>query len=331
MSDSTGSRVRVARAPAGAHDGGMRRRGSSGAALLAGAALIGAAMLGGCTIPAPGAATPTQGAATPTPTTPATPGAPDASAVLLEVVQLRGDVASGHIELRVTNETNAPLAVVRATYASSRWASPMVRDDDAEIPPGARRNLRLALPEPTCDRAPIEHLATLELADGAVIEGVPEDPLGQLDSLGADACDLRDFEAAVADVDWLPPEIPLDGSGPAVLRLRFSPLAAPSPQRATVEAILATPLLAPVDAAGTRADPLPIGVELRRSDRPTVVEVPLEPGRCDLHAIAEDKQGTIFRVLGTMGGEPIDLVLVSPPEQRDALLNWAVERCRALG
>ncbi|SDR65655.1 hypothetical protein [Agrococcus carbonis] len=314
----------------------MSRRRSSGAALLAGAALVGAALLGGCAIPAPGAATPTPATAAPLSAAPSatagpSPSAPAASAVLLEIVQLRGDVASGHIELRVTNETDAPLTVVRATYTSSRWSSPMVRDDDAEIPAGARRNLRLALPEPTCDRAPLEHLATLELADGTVIEGAPEDPLGQLDSLGADACELHDFETAVAEVAWLPPEIPLDGSGPAVLRLRFTPLAEPSPQRGTVEAILATPLLAPVDGSGARADPLPIGVELRRGDRPTVVEVPLEPGRCDLHAIAEDKQGTIFRVLGTMGGEPIELVLVSPVEQRDALLDWAVERCRALG
>lgn len=99
-----------------------------------------------------------------------------AADVRTETVQLRSDLAAGHIELRVTNGADAALTVVRATYASSRWTEPLVREDDAAIPPVLRRNLRLQLPEPTCDGAPIEHLATLELADGTTLEQVPADP-----------------------------------------------------------------------------------------------------------------------------------------------------------
>ena len=89
----------------------------------------------------------------------------DAGGVLVELVQLRGDVASGHVELRVTNRGDRELVIASAAYESSRWSAPMVRDDEARIPPGARRNLRLPLPEPTCDAGPLEHRATLRLAE----------------------------------------------------------------------------------------------------------------------------------------------------------------------
>lgn len=291
-------------------------RGVSGAVL----ALIAAMLTGGC------AASPA-----PVPSVTQTPApSPDATEVLLEIVQLRGDVATGHIELRVTNESDSSLSVVRATYESSGWSAPMVREDDAEIPPGQRRNLRLQLPEPTCEGpAPIEHSARLELADGTVLEREPADPLDQLDRLDDATCDLRLFEQQAAELAWLEPSIPADGSGPAVLRLQLSPLPEPAEQRGGIESVAATALLTPVDASGTRVELLPVDGELRRGAAPMVIEVPLEPGRCDLHAIAEDKQGTIFRISASMGGEPIDLLLPSPDAQRNALLDWVVARCAA--
>ena len=74
---------------------------------------------------------------------------------------------------------------------------------------------------------------------------------------------------------------------------------------------------------------LPIERAIAPGDAAFVLEVPLEPGRCDLHAIAEDKQGTIFRLRATLVDEPIDLVLPAPEAQREALLDWVVERCAA--
>jgi hypothetical protein len=310
------------------HDGRVRVR-SSG---WVGLALVVMLVTGGCAgspTPAPSGndgetAAPSATGASAEPEQPAEPE------VLMEIMQLRGDVASGHIELRVTNDSDASLRVVRATYESSRWSAPMVRDDEAEIAPGQRRNLRLELPEPTCDwPAPIEHLATLELADGTVLEQQPADPLDQLEWLGQEICDLRLFEQEVAGLTWLEPSIPADGSGPAVLRLQVDPVQEPSEQRGWIGAVTATALLTPVDASGTRVEDLPLDLTISRGDRPTVLEVPLEPGRCDLHAIAEDKQGTIFRLPSMMGGEPIALVLASPDAQREALLDWAVARCAA--
>lgn len=267
--------------------------------------------------------------ASPAPT--ASPTAePAEPSVVLELVQLRGDVASGHVELRVTNEGDEAVDIARATYASSRWSAPMVRDDDASIPPGARRNLRLLLPEPTCDAAPVEHRATLELADGRVLEGEPGDPFGQLEALDDAECDLRAFAREVAAVEWLDPEIPGDGSGPAILRLRVSPVAGSGAAVGSIDEVAATVLLAPLDASAARIEALPVGLAIEAGAPATVIDVPLTPGRCDLHAVAEDKQGTIFRIRATRGGERVDLVLPSPDSQRDALLGWVVARCAVL-
>ncbi|MCR8671898.1 hypothetical protein, partial [Agrococcus sp. HG114] len=283
--------------------------------------LVGAALaLGACA----------AGGEAPRAPTPSAEPAADAR-VLLEIVQLRGDVTSGHIELRVTNEGDELLEVTRAVYESTRWSAPMVRDDDARIPAGARRNLRLQLPRAVCGAGPLEHRAVVELADGRRLEGAPEDPLGQLERLDDAECDLRAFERDVAAVAWLEPAIPADGSGPAVVRLELAPVARAQGEAGTIAAVDATALLAPLDASGTRTESLPVGAALEPGAPPSVVEVPLVPGRCDLHAVAEDKQGTLFRIRATRGGEPVDLLLPSPDAQRDALLDWVVARCAVLG
>ncbi|GAA3599108.1 hypothetical protein [Agrococcus terreus] len=292
----------------------MARTGVGGA-VAAAAAAAATALLCGCATPAPEPSSP-----------------PAAPTVLLEVLQLRGDVADGHVQLRVTNEGELPLEVERAEYRSSRWSAPMVHDEPATVPAGARRNLRLQLPEPTCDAGPIAQVAVLELAGGARVEQVPADPLGQLEGLDDAACALRAFAARAGAVRWLAPSIPADGAGPAVLRLEVAPRGGGDGDvLGRLEAVQPTPLLVPVDGDGRRLDALPLGVDVVAGAAPSVVEVPLEPGRCDLHAIAEDKQGTILRIVAELDGERSDLLLASADAQRDALLTWAVERCAALG
>ncbi len=247
--------------------------------------------------------------------------------VQLEVVQLRGDVAGGFIELRVTNPGAHELVVERATYESSAWSAPMERVDEARIPSGGRRNLRLQLPEPTCASGPVEHRATLELEDGTVLEGVPEDPFGHVGTADDLICDLRAFERDVAAVSWLQPDISPDGVGPAVLRLEVSPRPGAAAPLGSIDAVLATVLLAPADAAGQRLEALPVAIGVIAGAAPTVVDVPLVPARCDLHAVAEDKQGTILTIRATAGDEPVDLRLPVPDDQRNALLAWVVASC----
>lgn len=129
---------------------------------------------------------------------------------------------------------------------------------------------------------------------------------------------------------WLEPEIPAAGAGPAVLRLEVAPVAGEGRLGRLLD-VGATTLLAPVGPDRGRSARLPIGLDLPGGAAPTVVELPFEPGRCDLHAIAEDKQGTLLRIRAELAGAPLELLLPSPEAQRDALLAWAVARCDALG
>lgn len=290
----------------------MRRRAGPSAG-------VGARRLGGAPLAIAIAIAATGCASAPPPAT--------AVPVRLEIVQLRGDVTEGFVELRVTNEGPAALVVERATYVSSAWTVPMQRDDEARIPAGARRNLRMQLPEPTCAGGRLEHRATLELADGSIVEGEPDDPLGQLEALDDAICELRAFEREVAAIAWREPSIPADGAGPAVLRLEVTPVAGDGGRAGSIDEVAATVLLVPVDAAGERIEVLPVGAEIDAGAAPTVVEVPVAPGRCDLHAIAEDKQGTLFRIRATHGDDPVTLVLPSPDEQRNALLDFVVASC----
>lgn len=288
----------------------MRRRGGSGGAATrrarALAALLAVLLVAGCTSPpSPATAVPVQ----------------------LEIVQLRGDVAGGFVELRVTNTGARELVIERASYESSAWSTIMERVDEARIPPGARRNLRMQLPDPTCAPGPIEHRATIELADGTVIEDQPGDPFDRLDALDDAVCDLRAFERDVAGVRWLPADIPQDGAGPAVLRLEVTPVQGAGELLGSIDDVPATVLLAPADAVGARVEALDVALDVIAGAQPTVVDVPLLPARCDLHAVAEDKQGTIFGIRATAGGEPVQLVLPAPDDQRGALLGWVVASC----
>lgn len=292
----------------------MRRRGGGGVGAAAGrpgpvpAVLAVLALLGpaGC-------------AAGPVPAT--------SAAVQLEIVQLRGDVAGGFVELRVTNTGATELVIERASYESSAWSAPMERVDAARIPAGARRALRMQLPEPTCAPGAVEHRATLVLADGTVIDGEPGDPFDRVDALDDAVCDLRAFARDVAGLRWLPADIPPDGSRPAVLRLEVAPVAGAGELLGSVDDVPATVLLAPADAAGAPLAALAVALDVVAGAAPTIVDVPLAPARCDLHAVAEDKQGTIFSTRATAGGEPVRLVLPAPDDQRGALLAWVVARC----
>lgn len=58
-----------------------------------------------------------------------------------------------------------------------------------------------------------------------------------------------------------------------------------------------------------------------------VVTLRVVPGRCDAHAIAEDKQGTVLRIGVVVDGESGTLVLPAPAERREELLAFVAEAC----
>ena len=95
----------------------------------------------------------------------------------------------------------------------------------------------------------------------------------------------------------------------------------------TLTGVRSTVLLAP-----TAAESWPISAELTADSQPLTVALDLRPTRCDPHAVAEDKRGTVFPLelsassadLGTRSG------LVDVPvsdEVRSQIYAWIAQYC----
>lgn len=90
-----------------------------------------------------------------------------------------------------------------------------------------------------------------------------------------------------------------------------------------------TTLLQPVDADTGRhlAEGLPIGITAPRSGTSSFT-IPVVPGRCDAHALAEDKQGTRFPLHVELDGRQGVVTLVSSDRVRAALYTFVQEACQ---
>ncbi|MFC7430957.1 MULTISPECIES: hypothetical protein [unclassified Agrococcus] len=245
-------------------------------------------------------------------------------ALSAEIVQGRGDVRDGIVGIVVTNESDAEIVVDHAEYRSSALAEPLVAGDDARIPPGASRALRGELPEPTCDDAPVDDEVVVVLDDGTEIAVDPGDPYGQIPALTDAPCVRLAVEGA-ADVDWLPIDVPEPALGAdATVSVRLTPTGEGALDVVSVES---TVLLALVDAAGQRATTVPLGVSITPDGDAQTVAFTVRPGRCDAHAIAEDKQGTTLVFQVVLDGEPLELRLPSDDVTRGDLLDYVAASC----
>ncbi|SDH84747.1 hypothetical protein [Agrococcus jejuensis] len=248
----------------------------------------------------------------------------DPPALSAEIVQERGDVRDGVVGIVVTNESDVDVVVDHAEYRSSALVEPLVGGDDSSIPAGATRALRGELPTPTCDDGPIVDEVVVVLDDGTEVTLDPGDPYDQIPTLTEAPCTRLDVEAVV-DVEWLPIEVPEPALGAdATVSIRLTPTGA---GELAVQSVDATVLLAVVDAAGERATTVPLGATITADGDAQTIAFTVRPGRCDAHAIAEDKQGTIFVFQVMVDGEPRTLQLPSDDATRDALLGYAAASC----
>ncbi len=95
-----------------------------------------------------------------------------------------------------------------------------------------------------------------------------------------------------------------------------------------VDAVRATVLLSIADASGVAVTEAPLDVTIAGSDAPTTFSVPIVPGRCDPHAVAEDKQGTIF-IFDAVApdGTKRELRIPAASEVRAAIYTYIAQTC----
>ena len=272
------------------------------------------------------------------------PAALDEVRVIAEVYRTRIDPSRGGIQLTVRNEGDAPLALAAARLTSPLLAAEPARDDRALIPAGGARDLPLTLPAPVCpaDAAeatqpePPEAVLAVPLADGSTAElRVPTtDRLGQWADWFADAC----FAEAVADAAQLRVRVPSGTSaagGTVEVELVASPRRAAGGAGAggdelRLVSVAGTVLLGPLDADGRAATSIPLD-RLVEPQSEQVVTLRFTPNRCDAHAIADDKQGTLFRVEVALGDRAGIVTVAADAPTKDAIYAAITAACAADG
>ncbi|MBN9210018.1 MAG: hypothetical protein BGO45_03350 [Microbacterium sp. 71-36] len=239
------------------------------------------------------------------------------------VVQQRGDIAPGRVQLRVDNGSGEAVTIAAATLTAPALASPAAWDArrTETLAPGRIVDLPVMLPALRCRPGDGAIRVTLETTIGG-ISGTSEldadDPLGILARLSAAQCD-RDDLAAVAEVAATAASP--RGDGTADLTISITPTGGDG-EPIELEAMRGTPLLH--FAEGEEAV---LATTVSPGDAPSTLTVAVTPRRCDPHAIAEDKVGTLFDLVARVDGREVVVSLPRPQAVADDLLAFTAAAC----
>ncbi|MDR7080829.1 hypothetical protein J2X01_000098 [Arthrobacter ginsengisoli] len=255
---------------------------------------------------------------------PATPTAPASAApVTAEINQLRDNYGRQIIAIQLTNTTSGPVTVLGAGLASPLFAGTIEwqgTPGGIELPPGQPKILPAQLRGPACglstqqvNKEPVneepvneEPAVELRLAEawgpGSAATVPAADPYGVLSRNNAEMC-LAQAAAAVAAIR-LEPELVVsaDGQG-ALMGLTITPRSTPgavnpgSKGTLTINWIDPTTLLAEDPSA-----PWPRSVSAAAGGAGQQYWLGIRPARCDPHAVAEDKVGTLLPLRVSVGG-----------------------------
>jgi hypothetical protein len=224
--------------------------------------------------------------------------------VSVSVYQPRTEIESGRLVVQVDNESGETVTVTRAELNSPDYSAPIVwQRHDARLAPGVAIDLRVDPVAPACgepSEAPMRVTLDFALEDGRAGEAVLDatDPFEQFPAI-PDALCLGILLAEVADVHTA--RLEGDGRPGSPGRLVLAVSGAQGEGAVTLEAVESTILVALIGSDGSSVTRTPIGLTVSAATPPTELTVPVQPGRCDPHAIAEDKEGTLFPIEITIG------------------------------
>jgi hypothetical protein len=190
----------------------------------------------------------------------------------------------------------------------------------AEIPAGATVDLPAPLGAPTCTGAPHPRAElTVTRGGGTATVRVPAvDSHGTLTDLHRADC-FAERAARIATLAFT--AVTPSGGGTASLTLAVRP-GPDAGQGLEVLRVLPTTLLSPTRSRTEWV----VGRRVGSASDPLVL--PAVPTRCDLHAIAEDKLGSVLPVLLRLPDGTSGLVqVVAPPAVRNDVLRWVSTTC----
>jgi hypothetical protein len=276
--------------------------------------------------------------------------------VTVEINQFRDNYSKQIVEIQLTNTTVAPLTVLGAELSTPLFAAPIAWPATAGgivLPPGQTKSLPAPLSAPECNSTGASHgvpgdetsgttrttgsaQVSLRLAppagaatDPATGPTTAEDPFGVLARNNAEMCLTR--EAAAVAAFALAPDLEVAADGrTAVVRLLVTPAAAAKAGGSggadagelAIDRIEETTLLAESPAA-----PWPRAVTVRAGGAATELRLGIRPARCDPHAVAEDKVGTLLPLRITVAGREGVLKIAAGDKLRGQIYEFVTTAC----
>jgi hypothetical protein len=256
----------------------------------------------------------------------APPELPDG--VTADVLQRRTDIAEGMLAISITNGSDTPFTLTRASYLAPRFAEQMTWDDgERTLAPGRTLDLRISPSALACDTVDGPGTVVVDFVDAEGRTGSaeldPGDPFDLFPRFTDEGC-ATEAVAAIADVDLA--RVESDGlpRHPGDVIITVVPTGASGDF--TLDEIRGTPLIRMWDSVES-VETLPLGVEVHGDDPPSEVRVPIVPVRCDPHALADDKVGANLPLEVTVDGTTIRVVPIIADEFRGAIHAFVSQYC----
>ncbi|RXZ67842.1 hypothetical protein [Agromyces albus] len=261
-------------------------------------------------------------------------GSGEPSRLVASIKQGRLDIEARRLVVRLSNTGDTALTIEGFEFEAATLAPGMVRTKPLELAPGETIDVRLDLSTSVCDVevGPASVVADVSAADeadaadgagaGTRVTLTPDDPFDTLARINAAEC----LGGAVAEVATftMPEHLTSTGSG-AERRASIDVLVEPAASGTDslhVERVYGTTLLNAEDGIDWT-----LGIDVAPGDAPFTLSLPVRPARCDAHAIADDKRGTILPFAIAAGEHKGRLDHPSSDTLKAELYAYVAERC----
>lgn len=264
----------------------------------------------------------------PSPSGTTTSGA--SSPISAEINQSRDQYGKQAILIQLTNTTETPLSVSAAEVVSRLFNGPIdwtPSDGPLDLPPHQPKSLPANLPNASCVSATqAKPLATVRYADPGgnahQTSGEAGDPYNVLVRNSDELC-LASAAASIATLALDPDLDVAPDQATAVVRLAITPAAAGAGAKTlTIESIDGTTLL-----AEQPSDPWPRNVNISAGSEARVLPLRIRPARCDPHAVAEDKVGTLLPLRVVVGERSGVLKVAASTALRGRIYDFVTAAC----
>lgn len=244
------------------------------------------------------------------------------------MLQFRQDYQPRRLQIRVANDGAAAVTVSGVRLRSVGFTRDAVwTEGPTVVAPGVQVDLPTLLPPSECQgSADLVPVVVVQYQDGAGIGQIAtldvQDPFGSLKRVHEEDC-LKQSALAITSMSLAEPlrTTRIGGALVALLDLRLAPTGAPGTVK--VQSVSGTTLLAPLQGPTWQ-----VGLDVSsRTGAPTVT-LRARPNRCDPHAVAEDKIGTMLPVTVRIGDRVGVITVAASTALRGQIYDFVNAACR---